>query len=113
MLGHLSCGLQLLSKSTTYSPFTLHTQNSSVSVWTGSLASVNTHGTVLSRTVPHGMVPHTCMLGGPDQYKRVPLSSVNSGVPLMNGYATCIIFSELIDIQGAVSRAADQSSVQE
>ena len=66
--------------SVTYSPFTLHTQNGSVPVWTGLLASVNAHGTVPSRTVPRGTVPHR--RGGPDRYRTVPLASVNRSVPI-------------------------------
>ena len=55
-LRNIQCGCHLIVL-TRYcnwnTPFTLHTQNHSVLVWTSSLASVNIHGTFLSVTVTH------------------------------------------------------------
>ena len=62
------------------------------------IASVNDHETMLSRTVPHGTVPHR--RGSPDQYKMVPLTIVNSSIPLASN--PIIIFSELIGICDAI-----------
>ena len=53
----------------TNTPFTLHSQNHFVLVWTISVPSVNTHGTVLCGTVP----PRR---DGPDRSRAVPLTSV-------------------------------------
>ena len=59
-----------------YTPFSLHRDNHSEAVWTGSVASVNAHGTISSGTFLCRMVPPR--RGGPDQSKMVPLASVNT-----------------------------------
>ena len=61
-----------------YTPFTLHPQNRSEPVQTGSAASVNGHGTVPSETVPLETVPPR--RGGPNRFRTVPLASVNATV---------------------------------